>query len=212
MPHVFISYTSTARAAADQLCTVLERNGIQCWIAPRNIPAGSPWPEAIVTAIRESGLMISLVSRDALRSKDMARELESADRSNVPILPIRRDATPLEGPFAYFLGNRQWLDLHDNAPEECENAILEAVRTLQAESNGSAPADERTEPGSRDTRSITETRQARPRPSRIGVYSIFDEFRAVFATFVAVAMKREKALDDLDLADPRTRFFAFRFL
>ena len=212
MPHVFISYTRKDRTVADQLCAVLEKNGIQCWIAPRNIRPGSPWPDAIVTAIRDSELMITLVSRDAYGSKQMARELENADRGNVPILPIRRDATPLEGPFQYFLGDRQWIDLHDNPPADSETAIVEAVHALQAEASAPATGDERTRPDSPGTRPVDEVRRAQQRSTRTGVPAIGDELRAVFATFVAVAMKQEKALEDLDLAESRTRFFAFRFL
>jgi TIR domain len=212
MPHVFISYTQRNKTVADELCAVLERNGVKSWIAPRDIPPGCPWPEAIVAAIRDSLLMISLVSRDAYRSRQMARELENADRSNVPILPIRLDRAPLEGPFEYFLGNRQWFDLYDNPPADCEGAILAAVGALQTEANGSPPADELTESGRPDRQPVIEGRQARQRPSRNGVQAIVDEPRAVFATFVAVTMKQEKALDDLDLTEWRTRFFAFRFL
>jgi hypothetical protein len=34
---VFISYASTDKAAADSICDTLERGGITCWIAPRDV-------------------------------------------------------------------------------------------------------------------------------------------------------------------------------
>jgi hypothetical protein len=37
---IFISYSSIDKAAADTVCSVLEKNGISCWIAPRDITPG----------------------------------------------------------------------------------------------------------------------------------------------------------------------------
>jgi hypothetical protein len=212
MSHVFISYRSNDKVVADQLCSVLERNGQKCWIAPRDIPAGFEWPDAIVTAISDSRLMISLVSQDAYGSRHMARELERADNLRVPILPVRRDATPLEGPFQFFLGNRQWLDLLDASPDDCEQALVKAVRELSLKSSESGAAgstDGRVSPG--PDRAASDGAPERPSratalPARAG------ELRAVVTTFVAGVMKRDRALEGIDLAEPRTLAFGFRFL
>ena len=40
MAHVFISYEKTDKAVAEQICQYLEEQGLQCWIAPRNVLAG----------------------------------------------------------------------------------------------------------------------------------------------------------------------------
>ena len=48
---VFISYSSIDKAAADAACAVFEGEGIRCWIAPRDIPAGAEWAESIINAI-----------------------------------------------------------------------------------------------------------------------------------------------------------------
>jgi hypothetical protein len=212
MPHVFISYTNKNKAIAEQLCAVLERNGLRCWIAPRDIPPGYAWAETIVTAIGESQIMIAVISQDALRSEHMAHELEGADTNRVPILPIRLDATPLKGQFQYFLGNKQWLDLRDRSPDDYETDVVNAVRTLQARSSESPAAGQRPQPTLSPAQPGTAPRLAyRSRPGR-GVHTIVDELREVIVTFVAVAMRREKALADFNLSDSRTLFFALRFL
>ena len=210
MPHVFISYTGHDQTSADHLCAVLERNGLSCWIAPRNIAPGFPWAETIVTAICESQLMIAVVSHHAYGSEQMAHEIERADSNKIPILPIRLDAAPLEGQFEYFLGNKQWLDLRDHAPDDCEKTLLTAVRTLQTRSNARRAAAERTQPISADAQPSTGVRR-RLVPG-IGVHSIVDELRAVTQTFWDIATKREAALAGLNLADSDTLFFAVRFL
>ena len=41
MPHdIFISYSNQDKPVADAACNVLEKNGIRCWIAPRDVVAG----------------------------------------------------------------------------------------------------------------------------------------------------------------------------
>ena len=40
---IFISYSILDKAIADAVCTQLEKQGIRCWIAPRNILAGAEW-------------------------------------------------------------------------------------------------------------------------------------------------------------------------
>ena len=56
MPHdVFISYSSKDKNVADAVCAVLERNGIRCWVAPRDVIPGIVWGTAIVGAIHFRG-------------------------------------------------------------------------------------------------------------------------------------------------------------
>ncbi len=55
MPHdVFISYSSIDNDAADNVCSILEQNGIPCWMASHDITPGVSFAEAIIKAIKES--------------------------------------------------------------------------------------------------------------------------------------------------------------
>lgn len=207
MPHVFISYSTNNKMIAEELCAVLERNGLKCWIAPRDIPPGVPWAGSIVTALSESQLMIVIFSAEANRSEQMARELASADNNKVPILPIRLDGTPLTGQFAYFLTNQQWLDLRDH-PNGSESAIVDAVRKLQARSS----SGDCVQPGLAPPLRETPVRPARRSETVPAVHAVAGELRDVLRTLVAVVTKRERALADFNLSDPRTLFFAFRIL
>ena len=40
---VFLSYASPNKEAANAVVTALENKGIRCWMAPRDIPAGSEY-------------------------------------------------------------------------------------------------------------------------------------------------------------------------
>src|ERR1051326_2355713 len=51
---IFISHSSKDKAAADAVCAALERHGIGCWIAPRDIVPGTDWSAAIVDGLIQS--------------------------------------------------------------------------------------------------------------------------------------------------------------
>ena len=49
---VFISYSSKEKSIADGVCHYLEANGVKCWMAPRDIPAGTDYGDLIDEAIK----------------------------------------------------------------------------------------------------------------------------------------------------------------
>lgn len=51
---VFISHSQKDKAIADIICSSLEQAGIDCWIAPRDIPYGTDWAGEIADAIKAS--------------------------------------------------------------------------------------------------------------------------------------------------------------
>jgi len=188
MQRVFISHSTKNVKIAKRICAALERGGWKCWIAPRDISPGSDWAESIVAGIEGSQLMIAVVSKDACESEHVARELDRAAANRIPILPARLDATPLIGQFAYFLGNKQSLDLAGRSWNDFESDVVNAVRTLLTPSGGRAEVADNLQPAS-------------PGQSPGGIY-----------TFIAGAMKQEKALADVDLSEPRTLGLAFAIL
>src|SRR5215468_4000183 len=74
----FISHPHENKATADAACATLEAAGIRCWIAPRDIPFGTEWPEAIVDAIDRSAVMVLIFSSHANQSKQVGREVRRA--------------------------------------------------------------------------------------------------------------------------------------
>jgi len=75
---VFISYSSRDKLVADAVCATLERNGIRCWIAPRDVLAGDDWPQAIVQAISGARVFVLLFSASSNTSAQIRREVERA--------------------------------------------------------------------------------------------------------------------------------------
>src|SRR5947209_5880897 len=112
------------------VCAQLEEAGVSCWIAPRDIAPGVTWPAAITEAIDHCRAMIIVFSRHANESPHMAREIECADTRRVPILPVRVENVTPAGDMEYFLGNRQWFDLHERTIERRIAGLPEAISAL----------------------------------------------------------------------------------
>jgi len=107
----FISHASADAAQAAEIVRVLEGAHLRCWIAPRDIPAGSEWATAIVDGIRRSRLLVVVFSVRSCASPEGYREVEIASRERKPMLTVRIDRTAvLTGPLEFFLSSIQWLE------------------------------------------------------------------------------------------------------
>jgi hypothetical protein len=107
---IFISHSSKDKTIADAVCATFEANGLRCWVAPRDVPPGAAWGEAIVDAIQNSRVMVLIFSDNANASGQIAREVERAADFGVTIVPIRvEDVAPARS-LQYFLSNIHWLD------------------------------------------------------------------------------------------------------
>ena len=62
MSDIFVSYSSKDKQVAFEICEALENKGISCWIAPRDVPLGMEYAEAIVEAIRNARAFVLIFS------------------------------------------------------------------------------------------------------------------------------------------------------
>ncbi|HSJ84078.1 MAG TPA: TIR domain-containing protein [Acidimicrobiia bacterium] len=133
MADVFISYASEDRSAADEIAAALEQRGYACWIAPRDIRAGASWADAIAEAIGQSRSFLMVVSRHTSRSIHVAREIERADRTRKPIIPVFLEEIEVDGALGYYLTSMQWLVAYPGPIVDKAEAIHDAVRGALSE-------------------------------------------------------------------------------
>jgi hypothetical protein len=126
--HVFISHSSKDKAAADAICEALERGGVTCWIAPRDIAPGATWATSILHAISASKMMVLLFSGSAQASQHIRREVERAVHHGVPIAPIRLDSVKPADDLEYFLSSSHWMEMQTPQGEP----LRQLVRTVRA--------------------------------------------------------------------------------
>src|SRR5256885_16794521 len=102
-PPVFISYASQDAAIAAALVEALERHGIACWIAPRDVVPGALYADEIVRAINEAKVVVLVLSEAAAASPHVGKEIERASSKHRRILALRTEAASLPGAFEDFL-------------------------------------------------------------------------------------------------------------
>jgi TolB-like protein len=125
---VFISYASHDDAVAGRICSALEVAGFRCWIAPRDVRAGEPYAAAIVEAINACRIVVLVLTKSAIESPHVLREVERASSKKRPILSIRLDAANLPPELEYFLSANHWLDASSATIESVLPALIESVR------------------------------------------------------------------------------------
>lgn len=131
-PDVFISYASPDIAVAEAVCVALEREGVVCWVAPRDVLPGDFYADAIVRAIDASRAIIIVLSKSAVASPHVLREVERAASKRHPVLTLRIDQVPLPAALEYFLNTSQWLDVSSDGLASALPKLLTAVRRVIA--------------------------------------------------------------------------------
>lgn len=107
---VFISYAKEDKPIADAVCAKLESRNIRCWIAPRDIPPGKNFPEAIIEGIEDGKVVVLIFSSSANKSPHVTRELTNAVNKGRIIIPFRiEDVLPSKS-MEYLISVPHWLD------------------------------------------------------------------------------------------------------
>lgn len=153
---VFISYSSKDGKLAEQTCEFLEKKGKTCWIAPRDIAAGTEYGEEIIKGIEQSDVFVLLFSEASNGSQHVLREVERAVSKKIPIIAFRLDETAPSKSFEYFLLTNQWLDA-TKRPREMMTELCASIDRLVRESSGKKekPTEEETEKRSTERHGIT---------------------------------------------------------
>ncbi len=127
---VFVSYATEDAEAAAAVCALLEADGIGCWIAPRDVKAGTDYAASIMSAIRNSELALLVFSVHSNASPYALREVERAVAHGRPALGIRIDDAHPNPSVEYYLD--EWIE----APQGIESRhkeIIDKVRQRLAQ-------------------------------------------------------------------------------
>lgn len=139
MKEVFISYSSVDLAQASTVRTVLEENGLSCWMAPRDIPGGSNYTKEIPIAIRNCKVFVLILSKNAQSSHWVLKELDSAVNYGKVILPFMLEDCALNDEFNFLLTGAQRYAAYQKKAEAMETligrirGILDVPSSAQAE-------------------------------------------------------------------------------
>lgn len=110
---VFISYSKYDKDVANAICSALEEKAIRCWIAPRDIPPGADYPDALMRALGTSRLLVLVFSSHTNESRHVVREVDRACDKGLVIVPFRVEDVPMSPGLEYYLSTPQWLDARE---------------------------------------------------------------------------------------------------
>jgi hypothetical protein len=127
---VFISYAQHDKPIADAVCAKLEFRNIRCWIAPRDIPPGKSFPEAIIEGIEEGKVVVLIFSSFANKSSHVTRELTNAVNKGRIIIPFRIEDVPPSKSMEYLISVPHWLDAVSPPMEQHIDLLVKTVEAI----------------------------------------------------------------------------------
>ncbi len=181
MGYAFISYSSRNQAVADAVRNLLNRHGVETWMAPGDIPVGSEYAGVINRAVRESDCFILLLSNDSQNSKWVAKEVERAIHFNRPILPLQLEDLTLNDEFELYIGNNHIIAIRkvdESLPEIRQ--FLTVVQTYTG--SGEKPNPPQPEPTQNEAPQPSAGQAAKKRRAIIAVTAV----AAVCVVFLVV--------------------------
>lgn len=123
--HVFISYAARDGGMAKQVCEYLERSGFRCWIALRDVAAGSSYVDGISDAIRSSIAALLVLSQESNRSSLVARDVSSLVEKQVPVLPVLVAPVEMSPGLQSLVGKLRCVDIsRDRWPDGLHKVVL----------------------------------------------------------------------------------------
>lgn len=127
---VFISHSHSDAKVANSICEIIEKNGISCWIAPRDVRPGENYGDEIVEGIEECKAMIILVSDHSNNSKHVRKEVELAINQENSIFPILIQNVEPGKRLKYFLAGIQRVDAWKPPLEEPLKKLILVLHEL----------------------------------------------------------------------------------
>lgn len=130
MGYVFISYSTQNQSMADSMKQLLSKNGIDSWMAPADIPAGSKYAQVITQAIKECSCVLLLLSQASQNSPWVAKEIERAVNYKKMILPVQLEDMVLNDEFELYISNNQIVAV--NQIDDSSAEVQKILMSLQA--------------------------------------------------------------------------------
>lgn len=121
----FLSHSKRDRSFADRLLKVLRSHGIRVWYSPRNLVPAQKWHSEIGKALARCDWFILVLSRNAVKSEWVERELVYAlnhRQYRGHIVPVLKEQCDFEK-LSWTLGGFQFVDFTGEFETGCRNLL-----------------------------------------------------------------------------------------
>jgi TIR domain len=100
-PKIFISYSHSDKDWAEKFAETMIKSGMNVWFDQFNVKAGEPLSDAIEKGLRESDVVVLLISPENINRPNLFFELGaslSMNKTIVPVVPENLDSHSLPLP------------------------------------------------------------------------------------------------------------------
>ena len=125
---IFLSHASPDKDTADRLCELIEKQGVGCWIAPRDILPGDNYGESIIRAIEATSVTVLLLSSHSNLSVHVVHEIERATSKRKRVIPVRLEDILPDRSLELHLATAQWLDSFRLGQDEVARRLVQIVK------------------------------------------------------------------------------------
>ena len=129
MAKIFISYSRADSSIVDNLFVKLQSAGHSIWVDRVSIQGGDQWRRQIVSAIETSDVFILVLSPNSIKSKNVRKELDLAEETDIQIIPIEIKPTNIPTEMKYQLVGLQRIDFSSSFDKGYE-ALLSAIERV----------------------------------------------------------------------------------
>lgn len=131
-PNLFISYSRAQTPFVDRLADQLEDNGYSLWLDYQSLVPARPWFEQIEAGIDSADVVLLIVSRESIASKNVEPEWKRAIRRGKRVVLVIFDAVPLPAE----LQDCEWVDFRSHY----KNSLQQLMSLVEGPRQRAAPA------------------------------------------------------------------------
>lgn len=186
---LFVSYSRHDAPTVHLIVRALEAEGHDVWIDTDDIRGSERWRTSVATAIRESDVVLLVVTPASMASSSVEREISVAAEDSLRIVPVVIEAAPISVGLKYDLAGVQHVSFVDRPFEEgmadLNAALIDPATTTPGASDAAPAVADRATP-------VPSAADTRRRPSRAALYGI----GAVVVLIAAILVARQFGSDD----------------
>lgn len=129
MGYAFISYSTKNQTSADAMRELFNRKGIETWMAPYDIPAGSKYAAVINRAVKDCACFVLVLSDCAQNSIWVAKEVERAVNYRKPVIPVQIEDVILNDEFEFYISTDQVVAVQkmDSESEDVKKLLASVI-------------------------------------------------------------------------------------
>lgn len=189
---VFLSYSHSDQALAQDVCKALGSQGIRCWLASRDLPqarmaSAKSLSQVIGDKICECQTLMLVLSDRTSSSPQVIREVESASAIGKRIVVLRCWPTEARGTLSHLLEGSSEVEYRGSNLRQATSELLRAIHP--AEANALRPAKDQ----------IRQTRRA-PFPRALHLFMTTAVLGISLLVWLVVSRQRRDA--DADRSPP----------